>query len=272
MFLKKVGSFALISGTLGSFACQSVSGAQGDLQKKASVVNAGKQNLVIKQNENKSVNKKVVEKSVDQKSFTVNGKNKQQEKQVKTILFGEYSDLLLNYLSKAFGVHEHWKSLFETYEGDPYKAAKYALAALLLIVKCWYALEIISNLITKSVDCCLGRVSFKDTRYKLFSYRFNLGRRLTLFNLYAYNCSLPACILRALCPAVSVPAFVLRIKSSIFDEDKILSLKGSLKRCKDVLEKIEKGGDPGLHKPATEWEIADLTDQLLGMGVDVETV
>lgn len=52
MFLKKVGSFALISGTLGSFACQSVSGVQGDLQKKASVVNAGKQNLVSKQNEN----------------------------------------------------------------------------------------------------------------------------------------------------------------------------------------------------------------------------
>ena len=233
MFLKKVGSFALISGTLSSFACQSVSGVQGDLQKKASVVNAGKQNLVSKQNESKSVDKNVVEKSILQKGSAVSEQNK---KQVKTILFGEYSDLLLNYLSKAFGVHEHWKSLFETYEGDPYKAAKYALAALLLVVRGWYVLEAITGVICAFYEYFALCHTPDDSFVELFSSWRNLGRERTLFNLYAYNCSLPACILRALCPAVSAPALVLRVKSILFSEEEIVSLKLELLRLTVSLE------------------------------------
>lgn len=267
MFFKKVGSFALISGTLGSFACQSVSGVQGDLQKKASVVNAGKQNLVSKQNERKSVDKNVVEKSILQKGSAVSEQNK---KQVKSILFGEYSDLLLNYLSKAFGVHEHWKSLFETYEGDPYKAAKYGFVVLLLLVRGWYAFEIICDIVFSYLRHNVKKIaSFEDTWGALFSSENNLARERTLFNLYAYNCSLPALVLRALCPTVSLPAFVLRIKSSIFSEDKIISFKRSYQKYKKELETLKNWDENDEYKINLKADLEDTKNKLLALGVNV---
>ena len=244
------------------------------MQKKASVVNAGKQNLVIKQNENSGkIGKDVAKKAVVQKGSAAIGQNKDQQKNLETILFGEYSDLFVNWLSKAFGLHEHWKSLFETYEGDPYKAAKYGFAALLLVVKIWYALDCIFSLIMCFWLYNLRKgVSFEDawdTWGTLFSSENNLGRERTLFNLYAYNRSLPALVLRALCPAVSIPAFVLSIKSSIFNERKIIVLKREWQSYKEDLEKIKNRPEYSLYKSDLKENLERVKNELLELGVNV---
>jgi|GEM_PF-4209934 len=268
MFLKKVGSFALILGTLGSFACQSVSGVQGDLQKKASVVNAGKQN----ENSGK-IGKDVAKKAVVQKGSAAIGQNKDQQKKLETILFGEYSDLLLNYLSKAFGVHEHWKSLFETYEGDPYKAAKYALAFCLLCFRLYYMFIAFRQMKCYFVKYNLRHVvNFRQSWGKFFSPGANLfHKKRTLFNLYFYNISISAYILRALCPTVFIPHFVhFSVDNAEIKKlrDRLIECEfelGMRKYCEESYDLLEKCSS---NKQLLE-EIENIKKQLSNKEVDV---
>lgn len=115
-------------------------------------------------------------------------------------------------------------------------------------------------------------VSFEDawdTWGTLFSSENNLGRERTLFNLYAYNRSLPALVLRALCPAVSIPAFVLSIKSSIFNERKIIVLKREWQSYKEDLEKIKNRPEYSLYKSDLKENLERVKNELLELGINV---
>lgn len=135
MLIKRFNSLALCLGIFGSVVYQGASCLQGSLQEK-SVVDciANKENLKVIEGGTVDPKKVKTEETdgVDKSNKSAVGEYKgTQKKEIKILFLDERSDLFINWLSKKFGFHEFWKSLFRTYAGDPYKFAKMGFVAIL---------------------------------------------------------------------------------------------------------------------------------------------
>lgn len=171
--LKKISSFTLFLGILGSITCQGVSGAQTTFKDKGSQVtqrkvqNKEEQIKTVGDSENKekgdlkkinflkqdvkTENKKDLNAKVElaknlgaapangaKQSANLNTDSKQPSVSGERLVLSsidENYDVLFNYLSKKLGFQENWYYLFHTYEGDRLNMVKRIVCYILLVNK-----------------------------------------------------------------------------------------------------------------------------------------
>lgn len=171
--LKKISSFTLFLGILGSITCQGVSGAETTFKDKGSQVipretekkdevktvdseeSKGLEELEKVDFLKQDVSETEATKTVSSETKTaenlsgdsagsanqgalLNAVAKQPEISGEKLVFSridENYDVFVNWLSKNLGFYEYWYYLFHTYEGDEHSVAKKVVCILLLAYK-----------------------------------------------------------------------------------------------------------------------------------------